>query len=464
MKRVLGPVHLTVLGIGAVIGAGIFVLTGQAAAQYAGPAIVISFLISGVASALAALCYAELASMIPVSGSAYTYAYATLGELFAWIIGWDLILEYLFGASTVAVGWSGYVVSFLKDFGIPLSPRLTEAPLAFTPGEGWALTGAWINAPAVLIVSCLTAVLVLGIHESTRLNNFIVGVKICVILLFIGFGAFHIRAENWTPFVPENTGKFGEYGISGIIRGAGVVFFAYIGFDAVTTTAQESRNPQRDMPIGILGSLAICSVLYVLVALVLTGIIRYDRLLVPDPISVGVDAAGPALFWLRPIVKAGAIAGLTSVILVMLLGQPRILYRMAEDGLLPPPIGKIHARWGTPYRASILTGSVAAVVPGLLPIGVLGELVSVGTLLAFTIVCAGVLVLRKTHPGLKRPFRTPLVPWVPLFGALFALLQIFSLPTGTWLRLVVWMAVGLIVYFEYGRKHRSAECGVRSAE
>ncbi len=456
MKRVLGPFHLTALGVGAIIGVGIFVLTGQAAAQYAGPAIVLSFLISGTASVFAGLCYAEFASTMPVAGSAYTYAYATLGELPAWIIGWDLMLEYLFAASTVAVGWSGYVVSFLKDFGIAIPPHFSGSPFSYTIEKGWHSTGAIINLPALFIVTFITGLLVVGIRESARFNIVIVILKIDVIIAFIGFGIAYIRPENWTPFIPENTGRFGQYGISGIIRGAGVVFLAYIGFDAVTTAGQESRNPQRNMPIGILGSLSLCACLYILAALVLTGLVKYNRLLVPDPLSMAIDSAGPGLFWLRPFISGGAVAALTSVILVMLLGQSRILYRMAEDRLLPLFLAKIHPNYRTPYLATILTGSFAAIVSGIFPVGVLGELVSIGTLLAFTIVCIGILILRKTHPQLPRPFKTPLVPLVPIAGALFSVTQMIYLPRGTWLRLVIWMAIGLLIYFFYSRHHSTA--------
>lgn len=463
MKRVLGPFHLTALGVGAIIGVGIFVLTGQAAARYAGPAIVLSFIISGTASAFAGLCYAEFASTMPVAGSAYTYAYTTLGELFAWIIGWDLMLEYLFAASTVAVGWSGYAMSFLKDFGIVIPGHLSGAPFSYTIERGWHSTGAIINLPALFIVASITALLVLGIRESARFNNVIVVLKVAVIILFISFGIAYIRPENWTPFVPESTGRFGQYGVSGIIRGAGVVFLAYIGFDAVTTAGQESRNPQRDMPIGILGSLTICAFLYILVALVLTGLVKYDRLLVADPLSVAIDAAGPGLFWLRPFISGGAVAALTSVILVMLFGQSRILYRMAEDGLLPSGLAKIHPRFRTPYFATLLTGSFAAILAGIFPVDILGELVSIGTLLAFTIVCLGILVLRKTHPQLPRPFKTPFVPFVPVLGAVFSVTQMLSLPEATWLRLVIWMATGLIFYFAYGRRHSAARHRVENA-
>jgi basic amino acid/polyamine antiporter, APA family len=476
-KRALTAMNLTTLGIGAIIGAGIFVITGQAAAQYAGPAIVISFIISGVACAFAGLCYAEFASMIPIAGSAYTYAFATMGEFFAWLIGWDLILEYLFAASTVSVGWSGYIVSFLKDFGLVIPAYLTSASgsiLVNVPGTGWvpetkqlidqlAASGsdissmatqiAWFNLPAMFIIAMLTILLVIGIKESANFNNIMVIVKVSVIILFIALGFSFVQGAHWKPFIPPNTGSFGHFGWSGILRAAGVIFFAYIGFDAVSTAAQEAKNPRRDMPIGIMGSLGISTILYILVAIVLTGIVSYTELNVADPMAVGVNAMGDSMFWLRPIIKIAAIAGLSSVILVLMLGQPRIFYSMSNDGLLPPLFSKIHPKFKTPYMSTIMTGSVAFIIAGTLPISVLSELVSIGTLLAFVIVCIGILVLRKTRPDLHRPFRTPWVPVIPILGAAVCLAQMVALPFDTWLRLIIWMGIGFTIYFTYSIRH-----------
>jgi len=452
LKRSLDAFNLVSLGIGCIIGTGIFVLTGRAAADFAGPAITVSFIITGVLCAFVALCYAELAAMIPVSGSAYTYAYATLGQLVAWIIGWDLILEYLFGASTVAVGWSGYVVSFLKDFGIEIPKALSSAPFNFVHGSGWVRTGAIVNLPAMFIVALSTYLLFVGIKESAKFNNIIVIVKLVVLALFIAFGAMQVIPDHWVPFIPENTGEFGHFGWSGIFRGAGVIFFAYIGFDSVSALAQETKNPQRDMPFGIIGSLLACTAIYIAVALVLTGIVRYDQLNVPDPIAVAVNAAGDALRWLRPFIKIGAIAGLSSVVLVLLMAQPRILFSMARDGLLPAASAKIHPRYKTPYVSTLITGFLGVFVAGLFPIGVLGELVSIGTLLAFVLVCLGVLVLRWIEPDAHRPFRAPFVVPVSILGALSALAQMLALPWDTWLRLILWMAIGLVIYGVYGRR------------
>jgi len=496
LKRTLSVTNLVTLGIGAIIGAGIFVLSGQAAAQYAGPAIVVSFIVSGIACCFAGLCYAEFASMIPIAGSAYTYAYATLGEFLAWIIGWDLILEYLFAASTVSVGWSGYVVSFLRDFNVNIPPQFTDATgtvLINVPGMGWmnksnaiqsiANSGINIdslqhikcimNIPAMFIIAVLTTLLVIGIKESANFNNIMVITKVSVIIVFVSIGFMFVKASNWHPFIPPNkvestpvsaygsfwewlkaySHEFGRYGISGILRGAGVIFFAYIGFDAVSTAAQEAKNPQKDMPVGILGSLGISTVLYILVAIVLTGIVSYTKLNVADPVAVGVNEMGRGMFWLRPIVKIAAIAGLSSVILVMLLGQPRIFYTMSKDGLLPPIFSKVHPKFKTPWISTIITGTVAMIISGILPIGILGELVSIGTLLAFVIVCISVIVLRKSKPDIERPFRTPWVPVVPILGAFICFLQMAALPLATWMRLIIWMLGGFCVYFFYGIKH-----------
>jgi basic amino acid/polyamine antiporter, APA family len=457
LRRHLTAWNLVLLGIGCVIGAGIFVLTGSAAANYAGPALVISFVLSAIGCAFAGLCYAEFASMIPISGSAYTYGYATMGELIAWIIGWDLILEYLFGAATVAVGWSGYVVSFLGDIGLHLPTAIAGAPFGYDHVNGWHVTGSLINFPAVFIVALITTILILGIRESAKLNDFIVLIKVAVILLFVGFGLSYVDTANWTPFIPENTGTWGHFGWSGILTGAGVIFFAYIGFDAVSTTAQEAVNPKRDLPIGILVSLAVCTVLYIAVTLTLTGMVPYTQLNVPAPIAVAIDQTGNTLHWLGPIIKIGAIAGLTSVVLVLILGQSRVFFTMAADGLLWPAFSKVHPRYKTPYVTTLVTGGVCALMAGLFPIGILGEMVSIGTLLAFIIVCFGIILLRKREPDAPRGFRTPWVPFVPIMGMLVCFVEMVSLPIGTWTRLLGWMAIGLVIYFSYGRRHSNVQ-------
>ena len=481
LKRALGPLNLTLLGIGAIIGTGIFVLAGKAAGVNAGPAVVLSFIASGIASGFAALCYSEFASLVPMSGSAYTYSYATLGELFAWIIGWDLALEYAVGAITVSIGWSGYVVSFLRDFGIHIPPQLSAARgthlIELAPAlatslklrAGWtALSGnnladqiralgtdpaslphatAIFNLPAIFIVAVVTLMLVIGIKESARFNDMIVFVKIAVVLLFIGGAIWAINPANWHPFVPPNNGHWGEFGWSGVLRGASLVFFAYIGFDAVSTAAQEAKNPQRDMPIGIITSLVICTVLYILVSGIATGVTPYPQLDVPDPIAAAADHA--QLGWLARLIKLGAIAGLSSVILVMMLGQTRVFWTMSRDGLLPEFVSRVHPRFQTPWVITILTGIVVAIFGGILPVGDAGDLCNIGTLLAFVIVSIGVLVLRVREPHLERRFRTPWVWLVAPLGALSSFGLMVFLPLETWIRLVAWFVIGMVIYFSY---------------
>ena len=464
LQRTLGRGGLLAIGIGGIIGAGIFVLTGQAAALHAGPAVPISMILVGIACAFAGLCYAEMASAVPVAGSAYTYTYATMGELVAWIIGWDLVLEYAAGASTVAVGWSGHFVSLLRLFGIELPAGLTNSPtvwctaanvtdgLAGCARRGLNFTGALVNLPAVLIVAIISTILVVGIKESSRVNNVIVIIKVAIVLLVAATGLFYINPDNWTPFIAPNTGEWGTFGWSGVLRGAGLVFFAYIGFDAVSTAAQEAKDPQRDMPFGILGSLAICTVLYVVVSAVLTGMVPYIELNNAAPTSYALEKVG-APYIIRLLVDIGAVLGLASVVLVMLLGQSRVFYSMSRDGLLGQWAGKVHPKFRTPYLSSIYTGIVVAIAAGALPLQLLGQLVNIGTLLAFMLVCAGVWILRNKRPDLERPFRTPLMPFVPIMGILCCFGLMLTLPGDTWIRLLVWLLIGFVIYFGYGRRH-----------
>ena len=454
LNRTLGPVALTALGIGGIIGTGIFVLTGIAAAQHAGPAVVISFVVAGIGCVFAGLCYAEFASMVPVSGSAYAYSYATLGEFTAWFVGWNLVLEYLFACGTVAVGWARYCMALLDTFHINFLPAaLAGSPLQVAAdGVTIERTTALLNLPAVAIVALVTWICYVGIRQSSFVNTLVVLLKVTIVLAVIGFGALYVNPANWHPFIPPNTGTFGVYGWSGILRASGIVFFSYIGFDAVSTAAQEARNPGRNMPIGILGSLLICTVLYILMSAVLTGLMPYPLLNDAAPVAVAMGAH-PPLAWLRVWVIIGALAGLTSVILVMMLAQARIFLSMSRHGLLPPLFGKVHPRFRTPHVATLITGVTAAIVGGLLPVDLLGELVSIGTLIAFMVVCIGVLVLRRTRPDLPRPFRVKGV-WLvaPAGVAMCALMAVF-LPMSTWIRLVVWTAIGVVIYFAYSARH-----------
>ena len=456
LQRTLTGTQLIMLGIGAVIGAGIFVLTGQAAAEYAGPAVMISFILAGIACAFAGLCYAEFAAMLPVSGSAYSYSYATLGEGVAWFIGWCLVLEYLFASSTVAVGWSGYLNAFLSNFDLALPTALASAPFAYDNGT-FTHTGGIVNLPAVLIIAAVSAVGYVGITQSAFVNSIIVAIKVSVIVLFIAFGIQYIDPGNWQPFIPENEGG-NTYGVAGVLRAASVVFFAYIGFDAVSTAAGEAKNPQKDMPVGILGSLAVCTVLYIVMCAVLTGMMDFRLLGTPEPVSTALNNY-PALGWLQTLVELAAIAGLSSVILVMLMAQPRIFYSMSRDGLMPKLFGKVHRKYHTPYIGTVIVGIIAAALAGLMPLGLLGDIVSMGTLLAFATVCAGVLVLRFTKPDLPRPFRVPLAIVICPLGFV-ACLYLFSLPFAEhWHLLVGWIVIGALIYGLYGYRHSKLRNG-----
>ncbi len=452
LKRTLGPGALVALGVGAIIGAGLFSLTGIAAANNAGPAVVYSFILAAFGCAFAGMCYSEFATMIPIAGSAYTYAYATMGELLAWIIGWDLVLEYAVGAATVSISWSSYVISLLHDFGIELPAALIASP--WQPvhlADGSTVYGV-INLPAVLITSAISILLIVGIQESARVNEVMVILKVTVVLVFIVAGWKFINPANHTPMIPPNTGTFGEFGYSGIVRAAGVIFFAYIGFDAVSTAAQEARNPQKHMPIGIIGSLVVCTILYVAFAWVMTGLQPYTAFKgSAAPVAVAIAATPYA--WLARMVKFAIICGYTSVILVMLLGQSRVFFSMSRDGLLPKLFSDIHPKYRTPWRSNLLFLVFVSLFSGFAPIAVVGEMTSIGTLLAFVIVCAGILVMRKTQPDVRRPFRTPLVPLVPILGILANFGLMLGLGIENWLRLVIWMAIGLAIYFGYSRHH-----------
>ncbi len=455
LHRTLGPFNLIALGIGAIIGAGLFSLTGLAAGDNAGPAVVVSFMIAAIGCGFAGMCYSELASMIPAAGSAYTYAYATLGELIGWIIGWDLVLEYAVGAGTVSVSWSKYVTSFLHDFGVNLPAQWTLSPFETARlADGTTMHGI-VNLPAVFILVLISALLIRGIRESASVNSVIVVIKVAVVLAVVGVGVFYIKAQNYVPFIPENTGEFGHYGWSGILRGAGVIFFAYIGFDAVSTAAQETKDPQRDMPIGILGSLVICTILYIAFGFVLTGLVNYKDL--QNDAHPVVTAINQTPFhWLRTATTLGVIGGFTTVMLVMLLGQSRVFYAMSRDGLLPKIFSVLHPKWKTPWISNLIFMAGTGLLGGLVPIQILGHMTSIGTLLAFIIVCAGVVVLRKTHPGLERGYRVPLVPYIPIAGILVCLAMMASLGIDTWIRLVAWLVAGMLIFFGFSRTHSKA--------
>ena len=476
LRRVLGPVGLTSLGVGAIIGTGIFVLTGVAAHDKSGPAIVLSFVVSGIACVFAALSYAEFASMVPVAGSAYTYAYATLGELFAWIIGWDLILEYAVASATVAHGWSHYFQDFISIIGLKFGHALSNAPFDFNPATGLlSSTGSVLDLPAILITILITFILIKGIKESAGVNSAIVITKLAIVLLVIILGAFYINPANWHPFAP-----FGYSGLSffgrtilgqtgpggapvGVLAGAAIIFFAYIGFDSVSTHAEEAKNPQRDVPIGIITSLILCTILYIAVAGVLTGMVPYNKLDINAPVSNAFGQVG--LVWAQFLISLGAVAGITSVLLVMMLSQARIFLAMARDGLIPTKFfGDVHKKFRTPWKSTILTGAFVSILAGFLPLRILADLVNIGTLFAFVIVCAAVLIMRKTHPEAERPFRAPFVPLTPILGILISGLLMFSLPEENWLRLFGWLLIGLVIYYFYGRKHSIMRKMIESGE
>lgn len=451
LKLHLGAGQLILFGIGAIIGAGLFSLTGIAAANNAGPAIVISFIIASIGCALAGLCYSELAAMMPISGSAYTYAYATMGEIIAWIIGWDLVLEYAIGATAVAISWSAYIYSLLEDFNIHLPAAVMASPWQPVVHLDGTLEYGYINLPAILILGLMSYILIIGIEETAFFNKIMVMIKLGIIFFFIAVGIYYINPENYVPFIPENTGTFGEYGWSGIFRGAAVVFFAYIGFDAISTAAQETKEPQKAVPIGMLGSLVICTLLYIVFSSVLTGIVPYKELNVAAPVAVAIEKT--PFPWLGFLIKVAILAGFTSVIMVMLLGQSRVFYAIANDGLLPKVFSKVHPKYKTPWLCNIILFVFSAAIGGFASLAEIGHLTSMGTLLAFIIVCGGVLVLRYTQPQIDRPFRVPFVPVVPILGILVCLSMMLSLSVDSWIRLFLWLLIGMVIYFSYGKNH-----------
>ncbi|NWJ52576.1 MAG: amino acid permease [Bacteroidetes bacterium] len=451
LSRKLNAFNLIAIGIGVIIGAGIFSLTGIAAANNTGPAVTLSFLLAAIGCAFSALCYAEFASLVPVSGSAYTYSYATFGELFAWIIGWDLILEYSIGAATVAISWSQYLIKFLANYGIHLPVQLVLSPFETTTLSNGSVVHGYLNLPAILIVVGITLVIIRGVQASALFNSIIVVLKVSVVLVFIAFGWQYIDQANYHPYIPKNTGTFGEFGISGIFRGAGVIFFVFIGFDIVATMAQETKNPQRNMPIGIIGSLVVCTVLFVLFGYVMTGLANYTEFKnSAAPVAIAIEKTPYA--WLSPAIILAILIGYVSVILVDLMGQSRVFFTMSRDGLLPKLFSVLHLKFRTPYKSNILLCLFISLFAGFVPISVVGEMTSIGTLLAFVMVCLGVLVLRKTQPDAPRAFKTPFVPYVPILGILTCVVIMFSLPLDTWLRLIVWLSIGLIIYYSYGKK------------
>lgn len=453
LKRHLKAAHLVTIGIGAIIGAGIFVITGQAAALYAGPSIAISFILAAIICTLTGLCYAELASMIPVAGGSYAYSYVALGELPAWIIGWSVLGQALISSSTVAVGWAGYFVSFFKDFGVNLSDVYVRAPIVYSAEAGWHWSGAILNVPAVALIGCLGILIAIGIRAATHFNNVMVVIKLATVILFIVLGIPYIHTENWVPFIPENAGTFGEFGWSGILRATGLVFFAYVGFDTVSTLAQDSINPQKNIPRGILGSLFICTAAYIIISLVLTGVVQYTSLNVPDPMAVALRAMGEKFFWFKFIVKIAILAGLTTVVLVQMLGQSRVLLAISKDGLIPSAFGRVYPKTSTPLFSTCITAILCMIVSGLFSVEVLAQFVSISTLFIFAIVCLGVWVLRHTHPEFPRSFKVPLVPILPLLGILACLGEMCMLPSFTWVQIAGWLVIGLVIYFGYGIRH-----------